>query len=165
MHLNYDGHLYQQFETAFFTSTFNQNGKSYAVQKKNILCSLKKTNSCNFVLYFIRIIYKFKAFTLNWKIKDFFFTKSVKCSWYPLLWFSNLTCNKTTSRYSHFKLENNTIISNRRFGWDLHCKGIQFYSCDLGFAKGGKTFSASIWINPKGNRSYNTQLCVQRRRK
>lgn len=72
LHLNYDGHLYQQFETAFFTSTFNQNGKSYAVQKKNILCSFKKTNSCNFVLYFIRIIYKFKAFTLNWKIKDFF---------------------------------------------------------------------------------------------
>lgn len=34
MHFNYDGHLYQQFETAFFTSTFNQNGKSYAVQKK-----------------------------------------------------------------------------------------------------------------------------------
>lgn len=33
MHLNYDGHLYQQFETAFFTPTFNQNGKSYAVQK------------------------------------------------------------------------------------------------------------------------------------
>lgn len=42
MHFNYDGNLYQQFETAFFTPTFNQNGKSYAVQKKNILCSFKK---------------------------------------------------------------------------------------------------------------------------
>lgn len=37
MHLNYDGHLYQQFETAFFTPTFNKNGKSYAVQKKHTL--------------------------------------------------------------------------------------------------------------------------------
>lgn len=72
LHLNYDGHLYQQFETAFFTPTFNQNGKSYAVQK-NILCSLKKKKFMQFCFYFIRIIYKFKTFTVNWKMKDFFY--------------------------------------------------------------------------------------------
>lgn len=64
MHLNYDGHLYQQFETVFFTPTFNQNGKSYAVQKTYFVV-LKKTKFMQFFVYFIRIIYKFKTFTLH----------------------------------------------------------------------------------------------------